>query len=373
MNFQLYGAKFIVSIFVVSILVCEALGQCNVVQTKSVRLIQEDTNSGAVSWLNANDADSSDNSWAYVTAPILGSISHTLMAKDFGFNIPEASTVCGVEVHIERHASGVLQNVKDDFIQLILQDTVQGDDLASASRWPTSEGTANYGNSSELWGLTLNPIDINQSNFGVAVSVNLSGVSVLPTARIDHIQMSVHYSGVVLPVELTDFSARVVGQNAILTWETATESSNDYFTIESSIDGVEWIVESIIPGAINSRSSRVYSANFEMYEDTYFRLRQTDLNGKSHALPPVLLKLISQESQKFIQSSNPTFGLLEIAGFGPGQLTVLNCQGFVVHREWLEADKDSERIDVSHFPTGVYFVHLESQLGKAAIEKIIKY
>ena len=111
-----------------------------------------------------------------------------------GFAVPDNATITGIEVSIERRASGMLQNVHDNSLRVMKGGTMVGDDKASASTWPTTDEYATYGGDSDLWGTTWTPADINDSTFGMAHSVSLSGISVLPTARTDHSQMTVFFT-----------------------------------------------------------------------------------------------------------------------------------------------------------------------------------
>ena len=85
-----------------------------------------------------------------------------------------------------------------------------------------------------------------------------------------------------LPIELTSFNAILNSNKVDLTWETATETNNDYFTVEKSKDGVSFEEILNVKGAGNSTSMIDY-----MDKDSnpftgvsYYRLKQTDFNGE---------------------------------------------------------------------------------------------
>jgi hypothetical protein len=84
-----------------------------------------------------------------------------------------------------------------------------------------------------------------------------------------------------LPIELLSFNAVCEGNKVSLTWSTASETNNDYFTIERSDDAQTWVTVATIPGAGNSNTTLYYSAiDNQPYPDyTYYRLKQTDYNG----------------------------------------------------------------------------------------------
>lgn len=87
---------------------------------------------------------------------------------------------------------------------------------------------------------------------------------------------------VALPIELIYFSATAAdNRTVILEWQTASEKNNDYFTIERSLDGINWEEVIKISGAGNSSSVLNYYAydNNPYSEQSYYRLKQTDFDG----------------------------------------------------------------------------------------------
>jgi Secretion system C-terminal sorting domain len=85
----------------------------------------------------------------------------------------------------------------------------------------------------------------------------------------------------VLPIELLSFTGEPAGNRNLLKWTTATETNNDYFTIEKSNDAVGWMTVTRVNGAGNSTQVLNYSTyDNEPYPGTtYYRLKQTDYNG----------------------------------------------------------------------------------------------
>jgi hypothetical protein len=85
-----------------------------------------------------------------------------------------------------------------------------------------------------------------------------------------------------LPIELISFDGQCNNSEVELNWVTASETNNDYFTIQKSSDGISFINVGNINGAGNSNIYEYYSYNDEPYANnitTYYRLKQTDFNG----------------------------------------------------------------------------------------------
>ena len=85
-----------------------------------------------------------------------------------------------------------------------------------------------------------------------------------------------------LPVELLEFSGTNKKEYNNLIWVTATETNNDYFTLERSIDGIEWSHVTTVNGGGTSSTPHLYEHRDYSYTKdvvNYYRLSQTDYNG----------------------------------------------------------------------------------------------
>jgi hypothetical protein len=85
-----------------------------------------------------------------------------------------------------------------------------------------------------------------------------------------------------LPIELFSFSGNCDGNATTLKWSTATETNNDFFTIERSIDGINYELLGTLDGAGNSLQISNYSfIDVTPFVGTsYYRLKQTDFDGQ---------------------------------------------------------------------------------------------
>ena len=86
-----------------------------------------------------------------------------------------------------------------------------------------------------------------------------------------------------LPVKLVDFTAKYDGKKAVdLEWETASEINSDYFTIERSVDGINFFDIGTQPCAGNSVNMLYYNFKDEspIFGQSYYRLKQTDYDGE---------------------------------------------------------------------------------------------
>ena len=82
-----------------------------------------------------------------------------------------------------------------------------------------------------------------------------------------------------LPIELSYFKATLKNDNVLVEWETLSETNNDYFEVENSFDGIHFNTIHFIYGSINSISPINYSVVCDISEDSYYRLKQVDIDG----------------------------------------------------------------------------------------------
>lgn len=84
-----------------------------------------------------------------------------------------------------------------------------------------------------------------------------------------------------LPVELVSFQATQSDGIVWLTWKTASEINNDYFTVLRSTDLKAWTDVQTIKGAGTTHTSTTYTTSDDAAPNgvNYYRLKQTDLDG----------------------------------------------------------------------------------------------
>jgi hypothetical protein len=140
--------------------------------------------------IEACDSTNSDSDWF----PAAGS-TYVLYAYNFDFSaVPDDATINGVECVVT--ACGYNGDEVIDLAQLLDEDGVRGGtNLASPSITlpKTTPDAVTLGDSSELWGLALDPTWVKDSSFGVAVG--FSATTYNRRVSIDCITLEVFYTG----------------------------------------------------------------------------------------------------------------------------------------------------------------------------------
>lgn len=148
----------------------------------------DDATVGTVAWSGPGNITSSDNILSSATTG--GSaITHYLKGTNCSFSVPATSFISGVVVEIERHLQGAGATT-DSSIKLVKNGTIQGNDKSAGAGWPGTDAYASFGSSSDTWGLSLTPADVNASDFGAVVSASINGLAQF--AIVDHMRITVY-------------------------------------------------------------------------------------------------------------------------------------------------------------------------------------
>lgn len=112
-----------------------------------------------------------------------------------------------------------------------------------------------------------------------------------------------------LPVELLFWKAKSTDYGVELKWATATEINNDYFEIESSMNGIDWESIAIIQGhgSCSDRKDYFYLARYNQSATIYYRLSQTDYDGQFEVFNPIMVTSDSQKTNVLLMP-NPNDG-----------------------------------------------------------------
>lgn len=151
----------------------------------------EDSGVGTASWNDVNNAKANDGSVSF-TLGDSGQQSHYLKVTNFGFSIPDGSTINGIVVEINK-AAGDLTS-KDFSVRLCKSGSFVGSNYASGTTWGTGYTFASYGTGiTDLWGTTWTVSEINDTGFGVGLSVQWFSGS-FTVNSVDSFRITVYYT-----------------------------------------------------------------------------------------------------------------------------------------------------------------------------------
>lgn len=176
-----------------------------------------------------------------------------------------------------------------------------------------------------------------------------------------------------LPVNLLSFNAKLIDNLVAIKWSTSNEINNDYFTIEKSINGIEWTTLTTVDASESNENVKFYEA-FDLsplHGIQYYRLRQTDINGQSKYYDKVFVNVTSTKPE-IVAYPNPCSDFLSVNLNATEQtdLKLLNAFGQVVYSE-SSSDQTLVKIDLSALPAGVYVLEMmvNNELSASRIVK----
>jgi hypothetical protein len=339
------------------------------------------TSGSDINWNNISNGYTSDNSRSATDNMAKNDISDYLIYTDFNFLVPTGSVIKGIEVGIEKRMNPTGSgNMRDYTIQLTNDGTSStGSDYANTTdNWATSDDVSLYGGNSDLWGTIWSTTDINSSTFGIMIRTKKRNNGDAK-AQIDNVYITIYYEKT-LPIELFSFKSIVTNDKTIdLIWVTLSETNNDYFTLEKSQDAINYTTLCTTPGAGNSNNQLNYVAtDINPYPNvSYYRLKQTDFDGKETVFDPIVVHIVDDDLSYTIYP-NPVGGnnvilFINNKSSDPLLIKIYNENNSTVYNNNVNSQNTITTINFDLYNNGIYFLNIINQsTQKTVIRKIIK-
>jgi len=162
-----------------------------------------------------------------------------------------------------------------------------------------------------------------------------------------------------LPIELINFDANISSNIIEFEWLTASEISNNFFTIEQSLDGENWEAVVVVQSKGNSHNLQEYKEEVTVINSDvkYFRLKQTDFDGSSSYSKVILINPIKtyDEGSTIIYNSNSQTIEINYSNYAQKNfefLELINTNGQKVFLSNFLVEK----IQKESLPIGIYYV-----------------
>lgn len=169
-----------------------------------------------------------------------------------------------------------------------------------------------------------------------------------------------------LPITLISFGAQACERSVCLSWQTESETNNDYFTVERSKDGVSWEIVTEINGAGNSYSI----LNYETVDEnpylgtSYYRLKQTDFNGDFDYTEALSIEFNYTNETLYTIYPNPAKEMITISGINAEKedIRYYNSIGQDVSAliTTIYKSDSSLQLDISRLKNGLYYIRTKN-------------
>ena len=185
-----------------------------------------------------------------------------------------------------------------------------------------------------------------------------------------------------LPVELLGFEARLIENQANLTWTTASEVNNDFFEVQRSEDGAEWEIVGTVDGngTVNEVINYEFTDPRPLFGKSFYRLRQVDFDGQFEFSPVVSIdNPFGGEAMEVLVFPNPTeagnINLRVLTGNKENKVTVqlIDALGHRFIDENMDPETFNQDLIISpreSLSRGVYFL-IVTQNNKAIRQRLI--
>jgi hypothetical protein len=173
-----------------------------------------------------------------------------------------------------------------------------------------------------------------------------------------------------VPITLISFTGKAENEFVQLQWQTAQEINNKYFTIEHSIDGVNFNkVENVeSKGNTSNGFSYMYNHKLALQGINFYRLKQVDVDGSFTYSNIVLVK---NNAKKISIFTNPVSNEIVLTNAEIENYTtykIVNTSGKIMISNTLK----SNRINVSALVSGNYFLVITDKLNYSTTSKFVK-
>ena len=183
-----------------------------------------------------------------------------------------------------------------------------------------------------------------------------------------------------LPVELSAFKGAASSTGIALSWNTASEKNNDFFSIQHSTDGRNFESAGYVKGNGTTSSAHSYSFNHNnpVAGKNYYRLKQVDLDGTTAYSSVIVVEAKDVKAAALALSvfPNPTQGEINIRlekGMNASEVAkvmITDLNGRTIISEEIRGGQDLKLNLGSKLKAGMYLVKVQSG-ANSAFQKII--
>jgi len=157
-----------------------------------------------------------------------------------------------------------------------------------------------------------------------------------------------------------------------LEWSTKSETNNDFFTIQRSVDGKTWDAIVNIRGNGTSTKQHFYTFTDEDAPEgiVYYNLIQTDYDGFSSALKTISVNNVDEAcNPTIIMYPNPSISYLYLKSNEDYMITgMFTCKNQPVHDYIIAYDT----IMVGNLQAGIYYIQYQNAKGEINTIPFIK-
>ncbi|MEI7594464.1 MAG: choice-of-anchor J domain-containing protein [Bacteroidota bacterium] len=171
-----------------------------------------------------------------------------------------------------------------------------------------------------------------------------------------------------LPVELVSFESECSNDFTVLNWSTASETNNNYFAVERSLDMLNYTELSKINGAGNYNGILNYSyTDFDIINQIkYYRIKQVDFDGGFEYFKPITSicgigsNSVVESVNSFVNADNVIQTDILVSSSKDYTINLYNKLGQIIISKKVFANEgaNSFKIESSTLASGIYLIEI---------------
>jgi hypothetical protein len=182
----------------------------------------------------------------------------------------------------------------------------------------------------------------------------------------------------ILPASTLELTGKNHGNENLIDWSTASEQHTAYYSVESSLNGVDFTEEGKVNAAGNSNRLQTYHFVHRQINDRsfYYRIKQVDLDGKiaysrTIRINVAAFRLATLYPNPVKDKSTVSFYLPQSASI---TATITNASGLLIHKFSQHFTKGDQKMsfDLAELPAGSYLLQLKDNTGTVQTFQFIK-
>jgi len=181
----------------------------------------------------------------------------------------------------------------------------------------------------------------------------------------------------ILGVNLENFTATKQDASVLLKWKTSYELNNNYFDIERSSDGKNWLKIGTVKGMQNSANGYAYHFTDEspFAGKIYYRLKQVDNDGTLTYSP--IATVVFTDNWRLVVYPNPMLdknGQLQVkSNHFIKEIIVLDEKGGTAYTYRTKTNQENNlRVNLVQLAAGVYYLRIKDVNDGLKIIKIVR-
>ncbi|MFL5748525.1 MAG: T9SS type A sorting domain-containing protein [Niastella sp.] len=279
-----------------------------------------------------------------------------------------------VAVNDQRIPGGVY-NAGVNRTWLVSEAVTGGSNVMLSLKWQGSEEQASFDRTQSQIIRSNGTSIVESSSKALASGTN-------PYARADGAfavltQFSVASQAVVLATELSSFTAQKTGNAAVgLSWKTTALSSERYFDVQRSADGVHFVTLARVNGE-TSRTAYNYNDNLPGTGIIYYRLLVMDQQNElvRSSIQTVLLNSSNQVQLRPSATAGAITNVyIQASKQSIASLFVTDIAGHIHSRQSLAVNNGENLVPIwiGNLGKGVYYVHVKNGDGSTSVLTLLK-